>query len=443
MKRKKEGEPKIMKRKIVSILMSVVMIVTMAMATMPTALAAPITVSDEAEFLFAVRNATTGQTIQLVNNISISPLVATPIKIPAEIQIDLNGFTLVISIVGLEIENHNVEIKGPGTLNSNIRASGDAKFLPTDGAVVHGAIHVSGSAIVSVTNSRSISALNEGSVYVENNAVGNLNVSDNALIKVSGTHSNGTITVNGIIIAPHLGTQLDIDTGKWASYKNTGDAEIRIKGTVPSAPPSEPEPEPEQQWQSPLPNNPFIDVPNAPDWRNEAVSWAVRNNITTGSPAGSNTFNPNGNVTRAEFVTFLHRIYGKPIATSATFIDMPTNVDFRNAISWAFARGITTGSPAGSNTFMPNAPITREQIAAMLHRYIDGGVAAPNNVLGNYTDQNIISTWTGAREAVNWAAYYEIMGRNVTELNPRGNATRAEAATMLYRVVNIFGIPAP
>ena len=196
-------------------------------------------------------------------------------------------------------------------------------------------------------------------------------------------------------------------------------------------------------WQPPDANNRFSDVPNAPNWQNAAVSWADKNGITTGSPANSSTFKPNDTVTRAEFVTFFHRMYGSPSAPRATFTDMPENTAFQNAISWASVEGITTGSPAGSNTFMPNDNITREQIAAMLHRYIGGGVSAPADRLGGYTDQDRISTWTGAREAVNWAVYYGIMGRNVTELNPRGNATRAEAVTMLYRVAEIFNIPAP
>jgi len=172
------------------------------------------------------------------------------------------------------------------------------------------------------------------------------------------------------------------------------------------------------------------------------VSWADRNYITTGSPAGSSTFKPGDPVTRAEFVTFLHRIYGSPSAPTAPFSDMPSNVAFQNAISWAYAEGITTGSPRGSNTFMPNDNITREQIAAMLHRYIGGGAPAPDS-LGGYTDRNSISPWVGARDAVNWAVYNKIMGVNTTTLNPRGNATRAEAVTMLHRVVGMFNITTP
>ena len=86
---------------------------------------------------------------------------------------------------------------------------------------------------------------------------------------------------------------------------------------------------------------------------------------------------------------------------------------------------------------------SREQIAAMLYRYVGGGVPAPADRLGSYTDQGRISTWVGARDAVNWAVYHGIMGRNTTTLNPGGNATRAEAVAMLHRVVETFNIPAP
>ena len=77
----------------------------------------------------------------------------------------------------------------------------------------------------------------------------------------------------------------------------------------------------------------------------------------------------------------------------------------------------------------------------MLYRYIGGEEPAPADRLGRYTDQHMISSW--ARDAVNWAVYNEIMGVGPNTLNPRGNATRAEAVTMLYRVVGIFSISAP
>jgi hypothetical protein len=71
----------------------------------------------------------------------------------------------------------------------------------------------------------------------------------------------------------------------------------------------------------------------------------------------------------------------------------------------------------------------------MLYRYIGGEVPAPIDRLDRYADQHMISTWTGARDAVNWTVYHGIMGVGTTTLNPGGNATRAEAVAMLQRVV--------
>ena len=165
----------------------------------------------------------------------------------------------------------------------------------------------------------------------------------------------------------------------------------------------------------------------------------MANGITTGVSATS--FAPNNNVTRAQFVTFFHRVYGEPSAPAATFSDMPTNQAFRNAISWANAEGITTGMPAGSATFRPGNNMTREQMATMLHRHIGNGAAAPDANLGRFVDNANISSWS--REAMNWVVYHGLMGVNTTRLNPGGNATRAETVAMLYRAVDTFNVSAP
>jgi len=75
----------------------------------------------------------------------------------------------------------------------------------------------------------------------------------------------------------------------------------------------------------------------------------------------------------------------------------------------------------------------------MLHRYV-GGPAVPN-VLGNFPDSGQVSSW--ARDSMNWAAHHGIIGRGGGNLNPGGNATRAETLAMLHRVVTTFNIPAP
>jgi hypothetical protein len=144
-------------------------------------------------------------------------------------------------------------------------------------------------------------------------------------------------------------------------------------------------------------------------------------------------------VTRGEFVTFLYRVAGEPgVSGSHNFRDVPAGRFYSTPVLWAVRNGVTTGLTATS--FAPDESITREQLATMLHRYIAGGEPAPADVLGGYIDHTTISTWAGARAAVNWAAYYSVMGYNTNRLNPRGNANRSEAMAMIKRVVDVYGL---
>ncbi|MCL2662937.1 MAG: S-layer homology domain-containing protein [Oscillospiraceae bacterium] len=223
---------------------------------------------------------------------------------------------------------------------------------------------------------------------------------------------------------------MDFDDGEGNIITVTVIYEIDIEGNTNAAilPPS---------WKPAKAENGFRDVPNG-SWMNPAVSWAELNGITKGSGVG--TFKPNDYTTRAEFVTFLHRVYGTPTGTAPAFGDMPFNTDFRNAILWARAEGVTTG--VGNNMFAPNDNITREQVAVMLYRQIGGEVPVTPNALTSYTDRNAVSPW--ATDAVNWAVANGIMGVGTgNRLNPGDSATRAEAITMIYRAVIAFGVEAP
>jgi hypothetical protein len=195
-------------------------------------------------------------------------------------------------------------------------------------------------------------------------------------------------------------------------------------------------------FEPPTENIPFEDVPRG-RWDHGYVSWAWVNNITTGTSQTS--FSPNNRVTRGEFVTFLYRIAGEPSVAGYTphsFIDVPAGRFFSIPVLWAVNNEVTTGT--SSRTFAPNSFITREQLAAMLYRYIYRDVEEKptfdEGVISDYLDRNAISTWQDAREAVKWAVYHEVMGVNTNfRLNPRSNTTRSEAMAMIKRVMDIYG----
>lgn len=97
-----------------------------------------------------------------------------------------------------------------------------------------------------------------------------------------------------------------------------------------------------------------------------AILWAAENGITTGYEDGS--FRPHNQVTRAEFVTFLWRYYGKPTPSNLDnpFVDVSPNSVFYRAILWAAEQGITLGY--GNNDFQPNRICSRWQVVTFLHR---------------------------------------------------------------------------
>lgn len=111
-------------------------------------------------------------------------------------------------------------------------------------------------------------------------------------------------------------------------------------------------------------NNPFTDVsPN--EYYYEAVLWAVENNITAGTSATS--FSPNATCTRGQIVTFLHRLAGTPSSSASnSFNDVSANQYYYNAVQWAAANDITSGT--GNGKFSPNSSCTRAQIVTFLYR---------------------------------------------------------------------------
>ena len=108
---------------------------------------------------------------------------------------------------------------------------------------------------------------------------------------------------------------------------------------------------------------PFTDVPVG-SYYYDAVLWAVENGITKGT--SETTFGPDASCTRAQIVTFLYRAFGTPAGGDAAFADTTPNAYYAEAVRWAVATGVTTGT--SNTTFSPNADCTRAQIVTFLWR---------------------------------------------------------------------------
>ena len=171
----------------------------------------------------------------------------------------------------------------------------------------------------------------------------------------------------------------------------------------------------------------FVDV-SASDYYYDAVLWAVGKGITSGTSAV--TFDPNGNCTRAQAVTFLWRAAGSPAAKSSAmpFADVTAGSYYETAVLWAVEQGITKGT--SDTAFSPNATCTRAQIVTFLWRA--GGSPA---VSGNsaFTDVAADAYYAAA---VTWAEKNGVTGGIGGGLFGTGNTcTRAQIVTFLYRSV--------
>ena len=97
----------------------------------------------------------------------------------------------------------------------------------------------------------------------------------------------------------------------------------------------------------------------------KAVLWAVENGITNG--ATETTFAPNATCSRSQIVTFLYRSQKSPEAPAENpFTDVKAGAFYENAVLWAVKENITTG--ASATTFDPAGSCTRGQIVTFLFR---------------------------------------------------------------------------
>lgn len=174
---------------------------------------------------------------------------------------------------------------------------------------------------------------------------------------------------------------------------------------------------------------PFTDV-NDNDWFSDVVRYVYEQGLMTGT--SDTEFSPNLTTTRGMIVSILNRLEDGPTAEVAGFTDVADGDWYADAVNWAASEGIVAGYE--DNTFRPNDPITREQLAAMLMNYAawKGEDVSARADLSSYNDAASVSSW--AAETVQWAvAEGLISGMPGNLLEPQGSATRAQVAAIFER----------
>ena len=160
----------------------------------------------------------------------------------------------------------------------------------------------------------------------------------------------------------------------------------------------------------------FGDV-SANHWGASAIDFATSRELFAGT--GTNEFSPEGKMTRAMIWSVLARYEGADIpgGTGSEWYAGPQQ--------WAIDNGISDGT-------MANSSMTREQLAAMLYRYV--GSPAVSGTVGDFADASSVSSW--ASDAMVWAVQQGLIaGMDDGTLNPQGTATRTQVAAIFQRFI--------
>ena len=175
----------------------------------------------------------------------------------------------------------------------------------------------------------------------------------------------------------------------------------------------------------------FTDIP-ADAWYAGDVGFVVEAGLFEGF--GDGTFRPEAEMDRAMAVQVLWKLAGKPgVNRYLPFDDVSGDDWFAEAVRWAFDRGIAVGD---GEHFDPDAPITREQFATMIYRFVKAQGRGFEGLWAfqlDFTDASDVSDW--AYEGMCWLVMKGIIeGMGDGTLAPQGVLTRAQTAALMHRI---------
>ena len=176
----------------------------------------------------------------------------------------------------------------------------------------------------------------------------------------------------------------------------------------------------------------FADVENG-SWAEEYIYYLAERGIIKGR--GKNIFAPEDNITRGELVNILYNISGEAMVYEVTdYTDVAADSLYHNAVQWASESGIVYG--VGDMRYLPDEYITREDISAILYRYV-------NVMEYNYKDIYSVNTFDDNEEISHYAGdaviklqqWGIINGMGDNKFIPKGYATRAQCCKMITEIL--------
>ncbi len=177
----------------------------------------------------------------------------------------------------------------------------------------------------------------------------------------------------------------------------------------------------------------FLDISD--HWAGEYIGFTAARDLFRG--VGNSSFDPDGQMTRAMFVTVLARLDGADLSSyrNTRFKDVISESWYESAVEWALQNKIINGT--SETTFAPDEPITREQMAVIIYNYFKGKgyyIGTTDTEPAPFSDIGSVSMW--AEEAVKWIQSSGIMnGKPDNIFDPSAIASRAECCTVFTRLI--------
>ncbi|MBQ7922549.1 MAG: S-layer homology domain-containing protein [Clostridia bacterium] len=178
----------------------------------------------------------------------------------------------------------------------------------------------------------------------------------------------------------------------------------------------------------------FTDV-SEKDWFYSSVKTVYDAKIMQGEPG--NIFSPNKPMTRAELVTLLcnfSREDSAGLGKDLSFGDVAANAWYADSVGWSVKAEIVR-DPAAAN-FAPDEPITRQELAFMVNRYIQYAslTVQGKELIQGFEDKDTFPSW--AAEHIESLRKMGILnGKNAGCYDPEATTTRAEVATIITRLM--------
>lgn len=169
------------------------------------------------------------------------------------------------------------------------------------------------------------------------------------------------------------------------------------------------------------------------DWFSKSITYLAARDIVRGNMGN---YNPMDKVTRAEFLVMIMRAYNiEPSEDATVNFDDAGDTYYTPYLAAAKKMKITDG--VGHNLFAPEKEITRQEMVKLLYGVLTTLHQLPvrNKELHikDFQDSKDVAHW--ALEAMEWMIASGIINGSKGAINPMGDATRAEAAEIIYNLM--------